>query len=166
MQRNVSGEVHGSEDFRLWVLLLWFLKCFFFTFFLQGKNQVEKALQSRSSLLLVRPLLSTQASAWYRACMLKSRQSCPSLCNPMDDSPPGPLSMGFFRQEYCSGLLFLLQRIFLTQGANPRLLDLLHWQVVSLPLVPPGKPKAAWYQVRYQKRSSTRPRGLSVWLKN
>ena len=33
-----------------------------------------------------------------------------------------PLSMGLSRQEYWSGLLFLLQRIFLTQGLNPGLL--------------------------------------------
>ena len=38
------------------------------------------------------------------------------------------------------GWHFLLQGIFLTQGSNPRLLSLLHWQVGSLPLVPPGKP--------------------------
>ena len=30
--------------------------------------------------------------------------------------------------------------IFLTQGLNPRFLHLLHWQVGSLPPVPPGKP--------------------------
>ena len=35
---------------------------------------------------------------------------------------------------------FLLQGIFLTQGWNPILLCLLHWQEVSLPLAPPGKP--------------------------
>ena len=34
----------------------------------------------------------------------------------------------------------LLQRIFPTQGLNLCLLCLLHWQVGSLPLVPPGKP--------------------------
>ena len=33
----------------------------------------------------------------------------------------------------------LLQGIFPTQGSNPRLLRLLHWQVSSLPLVSPGK---------------------------
>ena len=33
----------------------------------------------------------------------------------------------------------LLQRIFPTQGSNPCLLSLLHWQVGSLPLAPPGK---------------------------
>ena len=33
-----------------------------------------------------------------------------------------------------------LQGIFLIQGSNLCLLSLLHWQVGSLPLVPPGKP--------------------------
>ena len=33
----------------------------------------------------------------------------------------------------------LLQGIFPTQGSNPCLLSLLHWQLVSLPLAPPGK---------------------------
>ena len=32
----------------------------------------------------------------------KSLQSCPTLCDLMDSSPPG--SIGFSRQEYCSGL--------------------------------------------------------------
>ena len=31
-------------------------------------------------------------------------QSCPTLSNPMDYSPPGPPSMGFSRQEYWSGV--------------------------------------------------------------
>ena len=34
----------------------------------------------------------------------------------------------------------LLQGIFLTQGLNSHLVHLLHWQVSSLPLTPPGKP--------------------------
>ena len=34
----------------------------------------------------------------------------------------------------------LLQGIVLIQGSNSRLLCLLHWQVGSLPLVPPVKP--------------------------
>ena len=38
------------------------------------------------------------------------------------------------------GCHFLLQGIFPTQGFNPWLLCLLHWQVDSLPLVPPEKP--------------------------
>ena len=31
-------------------------------------------------------------------------QSCPTLRDPMDYSPPGPPSMGFSRQEYWSGV--------------------------------------------------------------
>ena len=31
-------------------------------------------------------------------------QSCPTLSDPMDCSPPGPPSMGFSRQEYWSGV--------------------------------------------------------------
>ena len=42
-----------------------------------------------------------------------------------------PLSVGFSRQEYWSGLPFPTPGIFPTQGSNP---CLLHWQVGSLPL--------------------------------
>ena len=34
-----------------------------------------------------------------------------------------PLSLGFSRQKYWRGSYFVLQEIFLTQGANPRLLQ-------------------------------------------
>ena len=36
----------------------------------------------------------------------KSLQSCPTLCNPIDSSPPGSPSLGFSRQEHWSGLPF------------------------------------------------------------
>ena len=36
----------------------------------------------------------------------KSLQSCPTLCDPIDGSPPGSLSLGFSRQEHWSGLPF------------------------------------------------------------
>ena len=51
-----------------------------------------------------------------------------------------PLSLGFSRQEYWSGLPCPPQGIFPTRGLNPCLLPLLHWQAGSLPLVSPGKP--------------------------
>ena len=52
-----------------------------------------------------------------------------------------PLSMGFSRQEYWSRLPCPSPGN-LPQGLNPRgLLPLLHWQLGSLPLVPPGKPR-------------------------
>ena len=62
------------------------------------------------------------------------------LCDPVDYSLPGSsLSIRFSRQEYWSGLLCLLQVIFLTQGSNWHLVGLLHWRAGSSPLVPPGK---------------------------
>ena len=45
-----------------------------------------------------------------------------------------PLSMGFSRQEYCSGLPFPSPGDLPTLGPNPRLL---HWQAGSLPSEPP-----------------------------
>ena len=33
-------------------------------------------------------------------------QSCLTLCDPMDGSPPGSPSLGYFRQEHWSGLPF------------------------------------------------------------
>ena len=33
-------------------------------------------------------------------------QLCLTLCDPIDGSPPGPLSLGFSRQEHWSGLPF------------------------------------------------------------
>ena len=36
----------------------------------------------------------------------KSHQSCLTLCNPIDGSPPGFPSLGFSRQEHWSGLPF------------------------------------------------------------
>ena len=49
--------------------------------------------------------------------------------------------MEFSRQEYMEWVAhFMLQEIFLTQGLNPRLLCLLHWQADSFTTMPPGKP--------------------------
>ena len=38
--------------------------------------------------------------------MSEVTQLCPALCDPMDSSYQAPLSMGFSRQEYQSGLPF------------------------------------------------------------
>ena len=56
-----------------------------------------------------------------------------------------PLSVGFSRQEYCSGLPYLPPWDLLTEGLNPCLLCLLYWQVGSLPLVPSLKPTCPIY---------------------
>ena len=69
----------------------------------------------------------------------KSLQLCPTLCNPMNCSPPdSSVSMGFS----ALGCHALLQRIFLTQGLNPHFLCRLYWQTCYLPLESPGKPRS------------------------
>ena len=78
------------------------------------------------------------------ACVL-SRFSCVRLfVMPWTVACQAPLSMEFSRQEYWSGLPFPAQGDLPTQGLNPRLLCLLHWQVGSLPLAPPRKSPKVW----------------------
>ena len=55
------------------------------------------------------------------------------------------VSMGFSGKNTVVGYHALLQGIFPTQRLNPCLLRLLHWQVGSLPLVLPGKPKILYH---------------------
>ena len=66
-------------------------------------------------------------------------QLCPTLCDPTDCSPPGssPLSMGFSREEYWSGLLFRPPGDLPDSGIKPGSPAL---QADSLPPEPPGKP--------------------------
>ena len=69
------------------------------------------------------------------ACLVA--QSCPTLCNLVDCSPPGSSLYGDFPGKNTRvGCHFHLQGIFLTQGLNLGLLCLLHWQVDSLPTEP------------------------------
>ena len=60
-------------------------------------------------------------------------QSCPALCNSSDLNLPGSSVHGISQARV--GCPFLLQGIFPTQGLNPLLLCLLHWQVDSLALI-------------------------------
>ena len=54
-------------------------------------------------------------------------QSCLTLCNPMNCSPPGSFVHGILKGRNTGmGCHSLLQGIFLTQGSNPSLLSLLH----------------------------------------
>ena len=82
------------------------------------------------------------------ACMhAKSLELCPTLCDPVDSSPPGSSVHGTLqaRVPECHALL---QGIFPTQRSNLRLLCILHWQVNSLPLAPPGKrSEVKWSEV-------------------
>ena len=65
-------------------------------------------------------------------------QSCPTLCNSMDFSLPGPRPWAFSRQQYLSGLLGPPSGNLPNPGIEPRSPIL---QADSLPSEPPGKPK-------------------------
>ena len=68
-------------------------------------------------------------------------QSCLTLCDLIwNVAHLAPLSMGFSRQEYWSGLPYSPQGLFPTQGSNPHPY-VSHWQADSLPLAPPRKPQ-------------------------
>ena len=71
----------------------------------------------------------------------KLLQSCPTPCDPMDYSCQAPLSMGFSRQEYESGLPCPPPRDLSYPGIEPRSLVSPALTGSSLPLVPPGKPQ-------------------------
>ena len=96
---------------------------------------------SASSFSLFSFLDSNRVSPSLCACML-SHFSCVWLfCSLVDYSPPGSSwpwdSPG---RNTGVGCRALLQGIFLTQGLNPHLLSLLHWQAGFLPLTHLGSP--------------------------
>ena len=63
-------------------------------------------------------------------------QLCPTFCNPMDCSPQVPLSLGFSRQGYWSGLPCTPPGDLPNPGIEARSPAS---QVDSLPSEPPGK---------------------------
>ena len=75
----------------------------------------------------------------------KSLQLCPNLFDHMGCSPPGSYVHGIFQARILEWVAVASSReIFLTQGSNLCLLYVLHWQVGSLPLAPPGEPIQKW----------------------
>ena len=83
-----------------------------------------------------------EALCWSSTCVhAQSLQSYPTLCNPMDYNLPRYSVHGnSLGKNTGVGCHILLQGIFLTQGSNPCLLCLLHWQTGSLLLASPGSP--------------------------
>ena len=56
-------------------------------------------ITNRAELFFMLAISSAAAAA-------KSLQSCPTLCDPIDGSPPGSPVPGILRQEHWSGLPF------------------------------------------------------------
>ena len=76
---------------------------------------------------------------YYDSLHTKSLQLCLTLCHPVDCSLPGSSVHGILKARILEWCHAFLQGIFPTQGSNPYLLCLLHWQAGSSPLAPPGK---------------------------
>ena len=73
-------------------------------------QSLELQLQHQSFQWLFRVdflLGLTDLICFKSAAAAKSLQSCPTLCDPIDGSPPGSPSLGFSRQEHWCGLPFL-----------------------------------------------------------
>ena len=66
-------------------------------------------------------------------------QLCLTLGDPVGCTPQAPLSMGFSRQEYLSGVPLPSPGDLPHPGIEPASLMYPDWQAGSLPLVPPGK---------------------------
>ena len=49
-------------------------------------------------------------------------KSCPTLCNPVDCSPPGSCVHGILQARILEWVAISFSGIFLTQGSNPGLL--------------------------------------------
>ena len=61
-------------------------------------------------------------------------QLCLTLCDPMNCSLPGSSVYGILQARILAWFAISYSRGFLpTQGSNPRLFHLLHWQVDSFP---------------------------------
>ena len=71
----------------------------------------------------------------------------------------GPLSMGFSRQEYCSGLPFPSPGDLPNPGIEPRSPTL---QADTLPSEPPGKPKRLWATAPQPSQDSPLQEGGAV----
>ena len=96
---------------------------------------------------------------WKYECV--QAQSCLTLCNSMDCSPPGSSVHGIFQAKNTgAGCHFLLQGIFPTQGSNSHLLLLWYWQEDSLPLSDQGSLKIRVEHLQWKKNITL---DSSVW---
>ena len=79
----------------------------------------------------------------------KSLPSCPTVCNPMDCSPSDFSVHGILQASIPEWIAMpSSRRHSWPKGLRRCLLRLLHWQVCSLSLVPPGKPRIMYNKAK------------------
>ena len=92
----------------------------------------------------------------------QSLQPCPTLCDPIDCSPPGSSAHGILRARILEGVAMPFSRGSRVGSSQPRdqtciFSPFLHWQMGSSPLAPPGKdlePFCKRCQSRDQRRGN------------
>ena len=84
---------------------------------------------------LVRELRS-HIHVWVHAKLL---QLCPTLCDPMDCSPPVSPAPGILSASVLEWVSIPYSRGFSQPRDQTHISHLLHWEGGSLPLAPPGK---------------------------
>ena len=94
-------------------------------------------------------------------CLLLLSQSCPTLCDPMDCSPPGFSVLGASSARNTGiGCYALLQRIFPAQGSNP---GLPHCRQILCWLNHQGSPRTlGWVAYTFSRGSSWLRNGMRV----
>ena len=97
----------------------------------------EQHIHHLSTFLVQNTALFRLWSPW---CVCLVTQLYLTVCRTITNQ--APLSMGFSKQEYWSGLPFLTPGHLPNLGSNPHLLHIWHWQADSSPLAPSGKPGA------------------------
>ena len=71
-----------------------------------GRNSVTNSFMGLVELNWINLKRMDGYESAAAAIAAKSLQSCPTLCDPIDGSPPGSAVPGFSRQEHWSGLSF------------------------------------------------------------
>ena len=80
------------------------------------------------------------------AAAAKSLQSCLTLCDPMDYSPPGSFVPGILQAKIMEWVAMPSSKGSFRPRDRTYVSCLLHWQAGSSLLVPPGKPNSSSYK--------------------
>ena len=120
----------GTDTFIL-VLSFWYIVSFI----------ILKSLTLSLLVLCASKSILFEIKIVTAACVrAKSLQSCLTLCNPVDRSPPGSSVHGILQARILEWAAMPSSRELSWPRDQTHISYLLHWQVGSLPLVPPGKP--------------------------
>ena len=111
----------------------------------------NKHMKRCSTSLIIRemPIKTTMRYHLTVVIMKVKVKSCPTLCDPMDCSPPGSSIHGIFKQEYWSRLPFPSPGNLPDPGIKPRSPAL---QADALPSEPPGKPSQNGHHQKVYKQ--------------